>query len=537
MAQPATAPTEEDLNPRRWAILGVLVISLLVVVLDNTVLNVALPTIARELDATQEQLIWSINAYSCMFAALLFTWGVLGDRYGRKRILLIGLSFFGAASLLTAYAQTPLQLILFRGLMGAAGASVLPVTLSIITVVFPPRERGRAIGLWAAAVGAAVAIGPVLGGFLIEHFWWGSVFLINVPIVVVGLIAITMLVPETKNPKPGRLDPAGVVLSIGGLLLLTYGILHGGDTQDWLLWTVSVPIVLGLVLLTWFILIEKNSDHPSLDLSLFRIRSFVAPLTAVSLAFAAMSGSLVFLTFYLQTVRGWSPLKAGLFVLPVAIGQILGAPRTQKLVARFGARTVITAGLSLVTIVYVVITQYSTTTPVWGLLLTNFFLGLGLGITIAPCTTRMTLATPPQRSGAGSAVQNTVRQVGAALGVAVVSSVVATMYSNKLSPAVTALPSDARKAALDDIQSAAVVAGQVGGTAGQQLFDAATTAFLHALHWAAILSGLMTLAALVVIQLRLPATAETAAWEAAAPLEGRREEAVHPVPETAPELP
>ena len=184
MSQPGTVPAQPDqgeLNPRRWAILGVLVVSLLVVVLDNTVLNVALPTISTDLGATQEQLVWSINSYTCVFAAMLFTWGVLGDRYGRKLILMIGLVLFGLASLLTAYAQTPEQLIVFRGIMGFGGASVLPVTLAIITVVFPPQERGKAIGMWAAAVGAAVAIGPVLGGFLIEHFWWGSVFLINVP--------------------------------------------------------------------------------------------------------------------------------------------------------------------------------------------------------------------------------------------------------------------------------------------------------------------------------------------------------------------
>jgi DHA2 family multidrug resistance protein-like MFS transporter len=534
MTETSAAHVDDDLNPKRWAVLGVLVIALLVVVLDNTVLNVALPTIARELDASQEQLIWSINAYSCMFAALLFTWGVLGDRYGRKRILVIGLSLFGLASLLTAYAQTPLQLILFRGVMGAAGASVLPVTLAIITVVFPPRERGKAIGLWAAAVGAAVAIGPVLGGFLIEHFWWGSVFLINVPIVIVGVIAIAMLVPESKNPKATRLDPAGVVLSISGLLLLTYGILHGGDTQDWLLWTVSGPVVLGVALLTLFVFIEKYSDHPSLDLSLFKIRSFVAPLTAVSLAFAAMSGSLVFLTFYLQTVRGWSPLESGLFVVPVAIGQIIAAPRSQKMVARFGARKVVTFGLVVVTLVFLMITQYTTSTPAVVVLVVNFFLGFGLGNTMAPCTTRMTLATPPERSGAGSAVQNTVRQVGASLGVAIVSSVVATLYANKLGPSVTDLPAASRTAALDDIQSAAVVAQKLGGTAGQALIDSANTAFLHALHWAAILSALMTMVAAVVILWRLPAEAETVAWEVAAPVEGR-----HPVgvAETVPEIP
>jgi MFS transporter, DHA2 family, multidrug resistance protein len=533
----SVADQDAELNPRRWAILSVLVVSLLVVVLDNTVLNVALPTISRELAATQEQLIWSINSYSCLFAALLFTWGVMGDRLGRKRILLVGLTFFGLASLLTAYAQSPIQLIIYRGILGFAGASVLPVTLSIITVVFPPRERGKAIGLWAAAVGAAVAIGPVLGGFLIEHFWWGSVFLINVPIVVIGVVAISLLVPESKNPHPNKLDPAGVVLSIIGLLLLTYGILHGGDTQHWYLWTVLGPIVGGIALLVLFVLLEKNSDHPSLDLRLFSIRSFSAPLTAVSLAFAALSGSLVFLVFYMQTVRGWSPLKSGLFVVPVALGQIIAAPRSQKMVARFGARRVITFGLLVVTVVFLGITRYTTGTPVWVLLVFNFFLGFGLGNTIAPCTTRMTLATPPERSGAGSAVQNTVRQVGASLGVAIVSSVVANLYASRLKPSVVDLPPAARTAALDDIQAAAQVAASIGGDKGQALKQAADLAFLHALHWAALLSALMSVVAAGVILWRLPAQAETVAWAAGAtPAASAPPPPVAAIPEAAPEV-
>src|SRR4051794_6337261 len=219
-------------HPRRWAILGVLVISLLVVVLDNTVLNVAMRAIAdpaHGLGASQSQLEWAINSYTLVFAGLLFTWGVLGDRAGRKRILLLGIVLFGLASLLSAYASTPTQLIWARALMGIGGAAVMPSTLSIISNVFDPRERAKAIGAWAGAVGLAVAIGPVLGGFLLEHFWWGSVFLINVPIVVVGVVLILVMVPESRDPKPGRIDVVGVALSIAGLVALVYGIIDGGE--------------------------------------------------------------------------------------------------------------------------------------------------------------------------------------------------------------------------------------------------------------------------------------------------------------------
>ncbi len=505
-------PDPTDLNPRRWAILAVLVTSLLVVVLDNTVLNVALPTIQEELGASQEELVWAINSYTCVFAALLFTWGVLGDRYGRKRILIIGLLSFGLASLVTAYATSPLQLIVFRGLLGAAGASVLPVTLAIITVVFPPHERGKAIGLWAAAVGGAVAVGPVLGGLLVEHFWWGSVFLINVPIVIVGVIAIWLLVPESKNPQPGRLDPLGVVLSVSGLLLLTYGILHGGDTGSWGSPAVLGPLLGGLALVAVFVWIEWRSDHPSLDLSLFQIRSFSVPLAAVSLAFAAMSGTLIFLTFYLQIVRDFSALQAGMCLLPVAAGQLLAAPRSGRTVAAFGARRVIGVGLLIVTLDFVGIAFLTTSTPVWIVLVLFFFLGFGLGNVIAPCTTRMTLATPPARSGAGSAVQNTLRQVGGALGIAVISSVVAMIYSDRIAPALSTLPPDVAGTAEDSVGATYEVAKQIGGNAADALRTAGAEAFLGSLRWGALISAALAALALVLIVWRLPAKAEAVDW-------------------------
>ena len=232
-ASSTPAPVTSGMYPQRWKALGVLVVGLLVVILDNTILNVALKTIQQDLAATQNELVWAINAYSLAFAALLFTWGVLGDRFGRKRILLIGLVLFGMASALCAFASSPGQLIAFRALMGIGGASVMPISLSIITVIFPPQERGKAIGVWAAAVGGAVALGPVLGGLLLEHpnwfNWltgndWGSVFFINVPIVIIGVVGIMILVPETKNPRPGKLDPIGLVLSVVGLFLMVYGI-------------------------------------------------------------------------------------------------------------------------------------------------------------------------------------------------------------------------------------------------------------------------------------------------------------------------
>ena len=458
--------------PQRWKALTVLVIGLLVVILDNTILNVALKTIQEDLGATQNELVWAINAYSLAFAALLVTWGVLGDRFGRKKILLIGLVLFGAASAFSAFATSPGELIAFRALMGIGGASVMPISLSIITVIFPPQERGKAIGIWAAAVGGAVALGPVLGGLLLEHpnwfQWltgndWGSVFFINVPIVIIGIIGIIMLVPETKNPRPGKLDPLGLVLSVVGLFAITYGI-QNASSDGWASPNTWGYIVAGVLILLGFGYYELKSTHPSIDLSLFKIRSFSVPLTGVTLAFAAMQGTLLFLTFYYQIVRGWSPLQAGLLVLPFAVGQLLGAPRSSKMVNRFGARTVITTGLIFALAGMLCFGFVSQDTPVWFLVVLGVVFGFGLGNTIAPSTTRMTLATPPERSGAGSAVQNTVRQIGAVFGVAILSSVVGTVYSNNMTPLIEGkgLPPEAFAAATDSIGGTTEVAGRTG---------------------------------------------------------------------------
>jgi len=525
---PATTSVEaskhnvDDVNPRRWLILSIIVLGLLIVVLDNTVLNVALPKIQEDLNASQNQLIWAINAYTMTFAALLFTWGVLGDRFGRKKMLMVGLTFFLVASALCAFAQNPNQLIAARAFMGVGGASVLPISLAIITVVFPPNERGRAIGIWAAAVGGAVAIGPVLGGFLLEHFWWGSVFLINVPVVLIALVGIAMVVPESKNPKPGKLDPLGLVLSIGGLTAMVYGIMKGGDDHDWGQWLVWIPIIVGVGMLVLFVFIESRSDHPSLDLSLFKIRSYSVPLATVTLVFAAMSGSLLFMSFYLQLVRGWSPLKAGLYTLPVAIGQLIAAPNSNRAVAKFGARRWVPVGLLLATGVYVALSFIKPGTNSLVLVIAFLALGLGLGSVIAPMTTRMTLATPPLRSGAGSAAQNTVRQVGAVLGVAVLSSVVATVYSNKMTPILTGkpLPPAAFKAATGSIGGSFEVIkklGETGKATPEQLLgfkQAAIDSFMVAFHTATALSAGLVVIALAILLWRLPAKAEAVAWAA-----------------------
>ena len=508
--------TSGEGHPRRWAILAVLVVSLLVVVLDNTILNIALPTIQADLSASPGELVWAIDSYILVFAALLFTWGALGDRLGRKKVLVVGLIIFGSASALSAFAVNPQMLIGSRALMGVGGAAVLPTTLAIITVVFPPHERGKAIGMWAGAVGAAVALGPIVGGALLQNpglfRWltgndWGSVFLINVPIVIVGLIAIARVVPETRNPQPRRLDVVGLLLSIAGLTALIYGIIHASETKNWLAPSVLAPVALGVVIIAGFLWLEHRSDHPSFDVDLFRNRGYAVSLTAVALAFFALSGITFSLPFYLQILRGYDTLAAGLCFVPFAVGQILAAPRSAATVARFGYRPVMTVGLVLVAGALICLAFVQMATPIWILLVIFFVFGLGMGNVIAPASTVMQNVLPLARAGAGSAVQNTVRQVGSALGVAIVGTVLATQYAMNLERnwsrvAGEDLPDSVTAAASESIIATQAVlegAPQLPAALAEGLRQLAFQDFLSAMHLTmAISAGVVILAALVV---------------------------------------
>ncbi|MEU1688077.1 MFS transporter [Micromonospora sp. NPDC005707] len=513
-------PHENTGHPRRWAILGVLVISLLVVVLDNTILNVALRTLAdpvHGLGASQGELEWAINSYTLVFAGLLFTFGVLGDRLGRKRFLMVGLALFGLASLLSAYAHDPGQLIATRALMGVGGAAIMPVTLSIISNVFDPRERAKAIGVWAGAVGLAVAIGPVLGGALLEHYWWGSVFLINVPVVVLGVVLVATLVPESRDPRPGRVDLLGVLLSVVGLVALTYGIIDGGEhgfdrAQVWL------AVLGGLAVLGWFVAHELRSDHPSLDVRLFRVPRFAAPVALVGLVFFAAMGVMFFGAFYLQLVRGYSPLESGLLFLPFAAAQLIFAPRSAAMVRRYGGRAVAGVGLLLTAAALGAFVLIDADTPIWIFSALGFVQGAGMANIMPPATESIMSALPREKAGVGSAVSNTVRQVAGALGVAVLGSVLSAVYRNDVASTLSGLPAPVRDAAQESISGAYAVAGRLGAGA-PRLIDAANDSFVSAMHWAAGISALVALLGMGIVLRWMPGrpVIETEAQPAAEP--------------------
>jgi EmrB/QacA subfamily drug resistance transporter len=482
---------------RRWVILSVLIVGLLAIVIDNTVLNVALKTIAGPppsgLGASQSQLEWAINSYTLVFAGLLFTFGVIGDRVGRKRMLMIGLVLFGVASLLSAYSRTPEQLIFARAAMGLGGAAVMPQTLSIISNVFERAERPRAIGLWAMAVGLGIAAGPVLGGALLDHFWWGSVFLINVPVTVVGAIAAAILVPESRNHEAGGIDYAGVLLSIAGLVLLVYGIVQGGDLGSWIHPTVLGPIVGGLAILAFFGWYETRIAHPSLDVRLFRDRRLSASVGAIALVFFGMGGVYFFISFYLQNVRGYTPLQAGLLTVPFAVGQLLLSPRSASLVQRYGAKAAASAGMFLMAGAMAAYATLGTTSPIW--LLAVFFglQGAAMGVVLPAATAAVMDVVPRERAGAGSALTNTSRQVAVALSVAVLGSILAGLYRNSLSPSLAGLPAAAKSAASSSITATQAVAQQLG-PAGRSLLGPANDAFVHSMHITTLIAALLVLA-------------------------------------------
>jgi EmrB/QacA subfamily drug resistance transporter len=498
----------QTIQRRRWVILSVLVVGLLAIVIDNTVLNVALKTIAEPggnggLGASQSQLEWAINSYTLVFAGLLFTFGVIGDRVGRKRMMIVGLGMFGLASLLSAYSHTPDQLILARAAMGLGGAAVMPQTLSIISNVFEPRERAKAIGIWTSAVGIGVAIGPVLGGVLLAHYWWGSVFLINVPVTIAGAIAAMVLIPESRNPNPGKVDYVGVLASVVGLILLVYGIVQGGDNGNWLGAGVLGPIFGGLAVLALFAWHESRTSHPALDVRLFRDRRLSASVGAIALLFFGLGGVFFFTSFYLQNVRGYSPLDAGLLAIPFAVGQLLSSPRSASLVSRYGAKAVTAGGMVVNGAAIAGYSVLGTTTPIVILAVLYFVQGMAMGSAMPAATAAIMDVLPRERAGAGSALTNTSRQVAVALGTAVLGSVLAQAYRSHMSPTLAHLPAAARDAAAQSISATQGVAAHLGA-AGQFLLAPAGVSYVDAMRVTTVIAAVVIVAGAGVVVRWMP---------------------------------
>ncbi|MFF3940253.1 MFS transporter [Streptomyces phaeofaciens] len=507
MTTPAVPRIPEAVHRRRWVILGVLMLSLLIVVLDNSILNVAIKTISTPaptgLGATQSELEWAINSYTLVFAGLLFSAGLLGDRIGRKKVLLGGLVVFGIGSALAAESGSPAQLIAFRALMAVGAAFVMPATLAVLMNVFEREEQPKAIGVWAGGVGIAIAIGPITGGLLLDHFWWGSVFLVNVPIVLLALALMIWLVPDSRDPSPGRTDPIGVVLSVVGLVLLVYGIIKGGELADFTDPAVLSSIVAGLVVLAAFVVFEKRSDHPSIDITYFKNKVFSAAMAVITLVFFALMGVTFFSVFYTQSVRGYSPLQTGLLMLPLAAAQMIFAPRARLVVDRIGIRATTTIAMLVLAASLLAFAAFDADTPIWILEVVFFAMGAGMAHVMTPTSVVIMQALPREKAGSASALSNTFRQVGGALGIAVLGSVLSAAYRNGIEDKLGALPAGLRDTAGESIEATLGVAAKLGDQ-GKTLVTPANDAFLHAMHVTAAGGAAVALAGAVVVALFLP---------------------------------
>jgi EmrB/QacA subfamily drug resistance transporter len=491
---------------RRWLVLAVLCMSLFVIVLDNSILNVALPTLVRDLDATNSQLQWIVDSYTLVFAGLLLTAGSLGDRFGRRGALQIGFVLFGIGSVLSALAGDPDHLIATRAFMGIGGAFIMPATLSIITNLFPSHERGKAIGIWAGAAGLGV-LGPLVGGFLLDHYYWGSVFLVNVPVVTIGLLAGFVLIPTSKDPSAPRLDPVGAVLSITGLTALLYAIIEAPE-DGWTDGKIIAAFVLGGVLLAAFLLWEAHSSHPMLDLTFFKNARFSAASGSITLIFFAMFGSIFLLTQYFQFVLGYSALGTGVRLLPWAVVMMILSPLSPRLAHRFGTKALVATGLGCMGVGLLLLTGLDANSSypdiVWRLVI----MAAGIGLTMAPATESIMGSLPLAKAGVGSAVNDTTRQVGGALGVAVCGSVASSLYSHHVADSIARAPVQPPPEVVTEIKNslgaALEIAGRLGGQPGADLADAAKNAFVDGMHGGVIVAGGMALVGAVVALLFLP---------------------------------
>ncbi|MEO6988931.1 MAG: MFS transporter [Aquihabitans sp.] len=494
---------EPAIYERRWKILVVLCTSLLIVIVGNTSLNVALPTLARSLDASNSQLQWMIDSYALVFAGLLFTAGSIGDRFGRKGALQTGLFVFLVGAALASTADTAAMVIASRAVMGIAAAFVMPSTLSILTNVFPARERAKAISIWAGISGAGAAIGPIASGWLLEHFWWGSVFLVNVPIILLALVAGAIVLPKSKDPDKVPIDLPGAILSIIGLGALVYGIIegpHNGWSSTQTLATFGVSIVaLGL-----FAVRSLTAAHPMLDLRLFKDRRFSVASGGMTLTFFAMFGTFFLVAQYFQEVLGYSPLQSGLFQLPMAFVIMSVAPQAPKLVDRFGAARVVPVGLAFTALGLAIFSQMQVDSAIGFIYLAIVPLAAGMALTMTPLTTLIMASVPLGRAGVGSAMNDTTRELGGALGVAVLGSVVTSRYAAGIGSAANFLPAGPRGLAESGVSGAMVVAERIPGAAGDALAAAARAAFVDGMSAAAMVGAAVVVAAAVASWFLLP---------------------------------
>src|SRR4051794_5045849 len=465
---------------RRWKTLAVLSLALLVIGLDNTILNVALPSLQEHFHASTSTLQWIVDSYLLVFAGLLLTMGTLGDRFGRKRALQSGLALFGGASLAVLFVDTANQLIAVRAVMGIGGAMIMPATLSVISNVFPREERGKAIGIWAGMASIGIGLGPLFGGLLLEFFDWQSVFLLNVPVAGAAFLLGFRFVPESRDPEPGAFDLPGAGLSIAALGTLVYGIIEA-PSRGWgsplILGCFAAAAALGYGFVKW----ELRTPEPMLNLSFLRNPRFSMGSMAISLASFSLFGAIFAMTQFLQDAHGYSPLQAGAAMVPVAGGLVIGATSSIKLVARFGTTKIVMAGLFGLGSILVSALTWTYDMPYWPLGLWFFFVALNMGWVMGPAPESVMGSVPPEKSGVASAMNDVTRQVGGSLGTAIIGSLISSLYGSRIADSVSSMPDAAQSAAQDSIGKAHSIAAALPAAQVAQLAHDASVGYTDAL--------------------------------------------------------
>ena len=491
----------------RWIGLIFIGIALLVISLDNTIMSVALPSISRDLHATTGQLQWLTDGYTLVFASLLLTTGSLSDRHGRKKTVLFGLVIFGLVSATILWVNNINLLILVRALLGIAAALIMPSTLSLINVTFPVEERPRAIALWSVVFIVGMAFGPTLSGFLLQFFSWHALFLINVPIVVIALLGCTRFLTESRDESVPPVDAPGFLFSSSGIFALVYGIIEAGAIG----WTAPWVLVLlgaATILLGLFIWWETRTPTPMLPMYLFKNMSFTGASLALTLVMFAMAGSMFFLSQYLQTVLGYTPLQAGLAMLPTSVVMAVFTPVGVIIMERYGVRRAVSLGLAIAASgLFYMGLVYSVNTPYLLVLIGQFILSIGMSTAITPATTSIMGAIPPSKSGIGSAMNDTTRELGNALGVAVLGTVMNSTYLEGVQQLRNTSPqlSDNLLVSISsNIQSAHVVAAQVTGEMGDVILKTANAAFVHGMNISTLAGAVFMASAAVFVFFTLP---------------------------------
>lgn len=493
----------KKLYKKRWWALGVLIISLLIVGLDTTILTVALPILSDELNASITELQWIMNIYVLFLAAFLLPAGSFGDKCGRKKVLFIGLILFGVTSIMAGFSQSVELLMVARALMGIAAAIMLPLTISILPAVFPPEERRKAVSLWAAGMGVGLMIGPLLGGFLLEHFVWGWIFFINIPIIFIAIIGVFYFVPESKDGDAPKTDWIGILVSSIGLMALVYGLTEGPE-HGWLNSMTTFPVIIGIILVVIFVLYEKRLKNPLLDLKIFENPRFTWGTIVGTILMFILSGLLFFITQYMNFFFDATPLESGIKLMPLLGAYVVGAMLSDLLVGRLGTKWVIVAGLFVMGIGLFLLATL-TTDITYGKFANSLIVqGVGMGLILAPSMDAVMESLPQAELGLGSGVNNAIRQVGSTVGIAVLGSVISFSYENGVANYLPDFPDEILNAVSQSIGAAKHIALKLETPLQEQLSLYAGNAFHDGVQMALFISIWLIIAGIIVTIIFFP---------------------------------